>query len=45
MRPDGNESGQALRGLLGRMVTDRWSLTSNLSARLVEFDDRLGPRG
>lgn len=45
MRPGRDHHGAALRGLLGRMVTDRWSFDSALSARLCSFDDRLGGRG
>jgi hypothetical protein len=41
VRPDQGESGTRLAGLIGRTVTDRWSLTAALSERLVNFDQRL----
>lgn len=44
MREGRDDHGAALRGLLGRMVTDTWSFDSALSARLCAFDDRLGVR-
>lgn len=38
MRADRNDNRNRLAGMLGRLVTDHWSLTSDLSARLVDFD-------
>lgn len=42
-RPDRDDSGSGLAGLISKTVTDGWSLTSGLSERLVSFDRRLRP--
>ena len=44
-RPDRSDGGAALAGVIARTVTDRWSLTADLSERLVAFDHRLGRHG
>ena len=40
-RPHRADVGSRLAGVISRRVTDRWSLTADLSERLVEFDQRL----
>ena len=40
-RPHRPHGGSAVAGVISRTVTDRWSLTADLSERLVEFDRRL----
>ena len=41
LRLDRSDGRSRLAGVIARLVVDRWSLTSNLSNRLVEFDHRL----